>query len=241
VTIAKEDRRTRGRITVGTYSYLSTGRWPKGASYVGKTLKGLRRDLERAVNERGTKVEEWAACLIQSACRHEARAQLLQRKLRLETLTPDQYFACLRDISAATDSRDRCVKALGLDVQLQPLSVDHCPQCRQHYLQCVCPVEPTNVRAIAEDDAQQAISASDGQLPAEPEDRGSALPNSQSSPSSPADADAGRSSSPPAASASTASQMPAGPADNAATGQGATGKAIAEDDRDEQPDDETPF
>jgi hypothetical protein len=104
-------------ITTGLTSYLSTGRWPKGASYVQRLLNGLRRGLERAVVEHGDKVDEYAACIIQSACRHEARALLLQRKLRREVdaLTTDQYLALLRDIGSATDARDKCLRALRLD------------------------------------------------------------------------------------------------------------------------------
>jgi hypothetical protein len=169
-------RMTKGNrlaITSGLSSYLSTGRWPKGASYVQRLVSGLRRGLEYAIAERGIKAEEYAVCLIQSACRHEARALLLQRKLRneVENLTTDQYLAVLRDLSAATDARDRCLKGLRLDEALKPLSVTDCPQCGLSYFgECKCAIPPAAAagQPVAEDDAGQAISASDGQEVAGP-------------------------------------------------------------------------
>ena len=38
---------SRGSITTGLSSSLTTGRWPRGASYVQRLVSGLRRDLLR--------------------------------------------------------------------------------------------------------------------------------------------------------------------------------------------------
>jgi hypothetical protein len=249
MTMSKEDRRTRGRITVGIFSAFSTGRFPAGASYVQRLILQMRRGLEEALAERdGDKTPVWAAAMIQSACRHEGRALLLQRKLVQEaaTLTTDQFIALLRDFSQATDQRDKCLKGLRLDEALKPLEITDCPQCRRHYLECVCALAPTNAQPVAEDDASNAIPIPAVSSAAEPLDRSPEGPNSQDRPSSPPDDDAGRSSSPTPssrpASASTAGHLVDVKPDDAAMGQGATGNGISEDDRDRRPDDdEIPF
>jgi len=98
------------------HGYLATGRLPKGASYVAAVAKRLRRSLEAAVLARDPRVEVYAAALIQSACRHEIRALLSQKWMRdKEDLTSDQALTFLREISLATDARDKCLRALGLD------------------------------------------------------------------------------------------------------------------------------
>jgi hypothetical protein len=110
----KPDRRG---ITTGLKSFLTTGRWPKGCSYVAKVMRAMRRELEELVTRQQAKVPPSAPFLIQSACRHEGRALLLQRKLReqAETLSVDQYVSLLDGISRATTARDGCLKGLGLD------------------------------------------------------------------------------------------------------------------------------
>src|SRR5207247_853743 len=50
------------------------------------------------------------------ACRHERRAQLLERDLRTNSeLSLTNRMDLLRDVSAATDSRDRCLERLKLN------------------------------------------------------------------------------------------------------------------------------
>jgi len=57
------------------------------------------------------------ACFINSACRHETRAGLLFRWLRNEgeAIPLERRITLLREISAATDSRDRAIRALALN------------------------------------------------------------------------------------------------------------------------------
>jgi len=55
------------------------------------------------------------AALIQSACRHEGRAQLLTRYLREAGLSLADRLAVLSGIGNATDSRDKCLQRLDLD------------------------------------------------------------------------------------------------------------------------------
>jgi hypothetical protein len=55
--------------------------------------------------------------LLQSACRHEARAMLAAKWLRDEgkNLAINERLSLTATISNATDSRDKCLKLLGLD------------------------------------------------------------------------------------------------------------------------------
>src|SRR5262245_13126618 len=66
------------------YAYLATGRLPKGAADIGRLMNSFRFELESAVRGKHGDVTLHAAALVQTACRHEARAQLLQRYLRVE-------------------------------------------------------------------------------------------------------------------------------------------------------------
>ncbi|RMF22769.1 MAG: hypothetical protein D6760_06770, partial [Deltaproteobacteria bacterium] len=56
------------------------------------------------------------AALIQSAVRHERRARLAEQWLRREweLLSTADKLAILREASAATDSRDKCIERLAL-------------------------------------------------------------------------------------------------------------------------------
>ena len=120
----------RNAVKSGVYSFLATGRYPRGASYVGRLVGQLRHALEVIVLERDGQVSVYQAALIQSASRHEGRAQLLQRWLRELGQRPkedggsskatkqessvQERVAILREIGNATDARDRCLKSLGL-------------------------------------------------------------------------------------------------------------------------------
>ncbi|MBL8830293.1 MAG: hypothetical protein JNM18_25170 [Planctomycetaceae bacterium] len=73
--------------------------------------------METAVVQKTGGLTPYQAALIQSAVRHEARALLLQRWLKtsIDTLSVADKLAFLRDISAATGSRDTCLRQAGLD------------------------------------------------------------------------------------------------------------------------------
>jgi hypothetical protein len=122
---------------------LRAARMPRDARYVEHAAQKLRQSLEAAVMTRHGAVSVYHAALVSSAVRHESRAMLLQRWLRLAT-EPERRTAAtttksegrtgtvsiakesglgimdraqlLAQISAATDSRDRCLERLGLDV-----------------------------------------------------------------------------------------------------------------------------
>lgn len=100
----------------GVYGYLSIGRLPKGAAYIRRQLSAFRRELERAVADQcNGDMGIRDAAFVHSACRHEARAQLLGRWLRCdECKTLGERLAVLKEIGNATDSRDKAIVALGL-------------------------------------------------------------------------------------------------------------------------------
>ena len=107
----------RNRTTHGVYGYLAIGSLPKGASYIRRLLGQFRASLDSAVQEKCGEIGVYSAALIQSACRHEARAQLLTRWLRTAEgeLPLAERLSVLREIGKATDSRDSCLQKLGLD------------------------------------------------------------------------------------------------------------------------------
>lgn len=86
---------------------------PKACRRVEHDVRKLRIELER---ELGT-VSILSAAAIQSACRHEVRARLAERWLRLQgdNLTLAERLSLLQTISAATDSRDKALRSLPLE------------------------------------------------------------------------------------------------------------------------------
>ena len=112
----------RNAIRSGVYSFLATGRYPRGAAYVGRLVGQLRQSLESTVMQRESEVTVYNAAVIQSVCRHEGRAQLLQRWLReLEKgdngASIHDRVSILKEIGSATDARDKCLRALGLHLK----------------------------------------------------------------------------------------------------------------------------
>lgn len=101
----------------GVRSYLAIGKLPKGASYIRRNLGQFRRTAEKCVMDVFGEISLHKGALIQSACRHEARAQLLTRWLRDHDPTLEELRVTLAEIGRATDSRDRCIAALGLAQQ----------------------------------------------------------------------------------------------------------------------------
>lgn len=98
----------------GVTAYLAIGKLPKGASYIRRNLGKFRRTAEQCVVDVFGEISLHKGALIQSACRHEARAQLLTRWLRDHEPTLEELRVTLAEIGRATDSRDRCLAGLGL-------------------------------------------------------------------------------------------------------------------------------
>ena len=135
-------RGNRNRLSSGLRT-LVLGRYPDGCSYVAKLANAMRRQIEAAVVALRGEIGIHDAGLIQSACRHESRALLLQRWLRVAPNRQDtrkakavdgmavaisessgidtmQRVTILEAIGRATDSRDRCLRMLGLDKPAKP-------------------------------------------------------------------------------------------------------------------------
>ena len=100
---------------------LRTGRLPAHCSYITRATDELRRQLEDEVVKFHGELDVYHAAVIQSIIRHERRAQLLQKWLRdasragAKPLTIMEGAQLLRDISAATESRNRALRELGLN------------------------------------------------------------------------------------------------------------------------------
>jgi hypothetical protein len=136
---------------------LRSSRLPKGCASITNSTGELRASLEAELRTRGP-INTYQAALVQSAIRHESRAQLLARWLRLatdaETTSEGQTTkmatgsetstqtrkqglgvldkaSLLRDISAATDARDKCIERLGLD-QTEALQPWQIPATAEH-------------------------------------------------------------------------------------------------------------
>ena len=107
----------KARMSHGVYSFLALGRAPAGCGYVFRMIGQFKRAVEADVAERYGEISIYHAALIQTACRHEGRAQLLTRKLRQceAELSHADQLATLKEIGNASDSRDKCLKLLGLD------------------------------------------------------------------------------------------------------------------------------
>ncbi len=110
----------------GVRAYLAIGSLPKGASYIRRSLGKFRLALERSVLDKEGEICLYNAALIQTVVRHEGRAQLLTRWLRIEDadLKVADKAALLREIGSASDTRDKCLRLLGLDTDVdKPLPV----------------------------------------------------------------------------------------------------------------------
>jgi len=110
----------RNATKSGLYGYLAIGSLPKGASYIRRLMGEFERGLRAAVLAKSGELTLYAAAVCQTATRHEARAMLLQRWLRKADAAGDKVplmdrVAIMREIGAASDSRDRCLRALGLE------------------------------------------------------------------------------------------------------------------------------
>ncbi len=107
----------------GVSSYLCLGRLPKGGAYIRRQLSLLKQQLEKDVQDLYGELTTYHSALIQSACRHEGRAQLLTRWMRQvendarekdETVAISDRLAIVKEIGSASDARDRCLERIGL-------------------------------------------------------------------------------------------------------------------------------
>ena len=123
-------RGNRNATRNGKYGWLAIGSLPVGASYVRRCVGKLRRELEIAVQSQDGELGAYKAGLCQSAARHEGRALLAVRWLRErgDRMNDMERLAYLKEIGAATDARDRCLRALGLDKPADPFAGLYSPR-----------------------------------------------------------------------------------------------------------------
>jgi hypothetical protein len=122
-------------------SGLKASKLPPKCKGEERELYTLRQEvLDELIAEHGSAeaVPLLPLALLQSMIRHETRARLAARWLRLEekNLTIEQKLLLLKEISAATDSRDKCMERAGLtaakcsrspDSEPRPGSLDAIP------------------------------------------------------------------------------------------------------------------
>lgn len=106
-----------GRVKHGLRSVgFGRSRLPRGFSWVSARTSVLRDAIEAALAlER--REGPYVQALTQSVLRHETRVLMISSHLRKNwaTMSDDQRLAWMRDQSAASDKRDRCLEKLGLD------------------------------------------------------------------------------------------------------------------------------
>jgi hypothetical protein len=103
-------------LTHGLTAVLTSGRLPKGCSYIRKTCAALKMLIEGQVLSVKGEVSLVDAATIQSCIRWERHALLSQRWLRTEAgLNPDQKLSFSREIARASAERDKCLRLLQLD------------------------------------------------------------------------------------------------------------------------------
>src|SRR5690349_17873179 len=113
------DKRRRNALTHGLRATVLGGT-PKGAAYVCKVVNEFRRQLEAVVLDAKGAISFTDACHVSTAARWERHALLASRWLKLQAadMSHDQRLAFSRDIGKASESRDRAIAALKLDVNV---------------------------------------------------------------------------------------------------------------------------
>jgi hypothetical protein len=111
-------------MTHGLRAVFTSGRLPRGCSYVRRTLNRLRTEIEQAVvAEHGSDgLTFYRKSLIQTALTHEAAACLILRWLRKreDSLTNAELLAYASRFGSERDARDKCLRLLGLDRNSKP-------------------------------------------------------------------------------------------------------------------------
>lgn len=95
---------------------------PKGCRQVQAELDRFVEQVRAATLAAHGEIRVYEAALIDTAASHQRRILLLFRWLRMEfdTLNFDQKTSCLREVSNASNARDKTLKDLGLDRREAP-------------------------------------------------------------------------------------------------------------------------
>ena len=89
---------------------------PEGCGRIRRERYKWRQSIERAILDQHGTISPYEAGVVQTAMRWATHAALAARWLRLAPdLTIDQKLNLSRAVALASESKDRCLKALGLD------------------------------------------------------------------------------------------------------------------------------
>lgn len=89
---------------------------PAGCAYIEGQVKTFRRYVRDLLEQQHGNVTVYQEAVLQSAIRHEQRALLASRWLRIEKeLDLNQKLALTAAVANASDARDKCLQKLGLD------------------------------------------------------------------------------------------------------------------------------
>ncbi len=89
---------------------------PDGCAYIEGQVKTFRRYVRDLLVDRHGECSVYQEAVLQSAIRHEQRALLASRWLRIEPdLDLNQRLALTDAVAKASDNRDKCLQKLGLD------------------------------------------------------------------------------------------------------------------------------
>jgi hypothetical protein len=96
---------------------LRSGMLPKGAEYIRRQCADFRQSVEDAVLTLDGGIGVYQASLVQSCTSHLRHALLCRKWLKdsFDALSHVERLTYSREITRALDSRDRVLKALGLD------------------------------------------------------------------------------------------------------------------------------
>lgn len=95
---------------------LRASKLPKEARSLETPLYQFRKHVRELLVETSGEVTTYAEAVLQSAIRHETRAMLAARYLRVQDdLKLEQKLTLLDAICKATDARDKCLERLGLN------------------------------------------------------------------------------------------------------------------------------
>lgn len=99
---------------------FTKGRWPLQTRYVPRICKQIVAGLRAVLVERDGATNVYTEAILSTINTHEARALLLERRLRKEGKTVDitTYASILEKIGNARTQRDKCLQLLGLDKRI---------------------------------------------------------------------------------------------------------------------------
>ena len=101
------------------------GKLPKGCQYIEGRVNALRRQVEEEVLAVKGEINLIDAAMINSVLKWERHGLLAQHWLRHEAakLSPSDRLRFSEAIAKASDSRDRAIRALGLDTPPKPVTL----------------------------------------------------------------------------------------------------------------------